>query len=253
MVKIEAVKTRPLVPPKDDLLSAFLESIPKISEKSIVAFSSKVVSIHQGRCVSKKDWPDKDALIIKEADKYIPRNTFPGHDVIFTTKNNIFNKSAGLDQSNGNGYYILWPENLKETAKYLHSWLKSEYDLKEVGVIITDSNFTPLRRGAIGICLSYFGFNPLSDYRGKKDIFGKTMNQQQANLADAFASASVLAMGEGGESTPLALISDIKNIEFSDEEFKSDKPYSSFEVPFEEDRYHPFLSNDKWQEGGSAK
>src|SRR5690606_33559962 len=108
-------------------------------------------------------------LIISEADKYIPRNTYSGHDVIFTIKNNIFNKSAGLDQSNGKGYYILWPEKLKETAQYLHTWLKSEYKLKEVGVIITDSNFTPLRRGAIGICLSCFGFNPLRDYRGGKD------------------------------------------------------------------------------------
>ena len=251
-MKIEAIKTRALVAPKDNLLSAIKESVKTIDEKSIVVVTSKVVSIWQGRCVSKKDAPDKDALIISEADKYIPRGTYPEHNVIYTIKNSILNKSAGLDKSNGSGYFILWPENLPETAKELHTWFKKEYGLKEVGILITDSNFMPFRRGAIGISLAHYGFNPLKDYRGAPDIFNKTMTQQQANIADGLAAGAVVAMGEGNENTPLAVISDLPNIEFVDEPVKSDKPFSSFEVSEDEDRFTPFISNGKWQKGGGG-
>lgn len=252
-MNIKAIKTRPLLAPKDDLLSVIKESIPKLEEKSIVVITSKVVSIWQGRCVHKKDVSDKDALIAKEADKFIPRGTYKNHNVIYTIKNGILNKSAGLDKSNGSGYYILWPVNLPETAKELHAWLKKEYKVSDVGVLITDSNFIPSRRGAIGISLTHFGFNPLRDYRGQKDIFNKSIDQQVANIADGLAASAVVVMGEGNENTPLAIISDLTNMEFSDKPIKSSKPDSYFEVPEELDRFYPFISKGKWQKGGGGK
>lgn len=60
------VKTRILLPPKDDLLGAIKESIPVLQESSIVAVTSKVISIWQGRCIAISEIEDKDKLINKE-------------------------------------------------------------------------------------------------------------------------------------------------------------------------------------------
>ena len=70
---VKTVKTRVLRPPQDDLLDAMKKSLPKLKEGSVVAVTSKVVSIWQGRCVSAKKYPDRDKLIAEEADEYLPR------------------------------------------------------------------------------------------------------------------------------------------------------------------------------------
>ena len=66
------VKTRLLIPPQDDLLSAFRDSLPAIQNGDVVLISSKVVAIHEGRAVLIKD-ADKKKLIKQEADLIIER------------------------------------------------------------------------------------------------------------------------------------------------------------------------------------
>ena len=89
-MKIQPIKTRVLTPPQDDLLSAIREAVLSVPEKSVVAITSKVVSVWQGRCIPKDQVPDKDQLIIAEADKYLPREAAPGGWVMHTIKNNLF-------------------------------------------------------------------------------------------------------------------------------------------------------------------
>src|SRR3989344_8199590 len=157
---LETVKTRILHPPKDDLLQAIEKSIKFLPEKSIIVITSKVISIWQGRCVPVKDFK-KDDLIIQEADFYLPRSFTPNSWCMHTLKNNVFIPSAGIDESNADGFYILWPKDIDRTAKKLWSWLRKKYKVKELGVIITDSHTIPLRRGVVGISLAYYGFTPL--------------------------------------------------------------------------------------------
>ena len=75
---------------------------------------------------------------------------------------------------------------------------------KNFGVLITDSHTTPLRRGVTGIALSYWGFSGVQNKVGTPDLFGRTLKMTHVNLADAFAAAAVLVMGESNESTPVA-------------------------------------------------
>jgi len=251
---INTIKTRRLNPPKDDLLSVVKESVSKIPENSILVIASKVVSIWKGRCLPIRDIPDKKDLIIEEADKHLlDPLIFEGREIRRTIKNNILISSAGIDESNADNYYILWPKNPNESAKELYDFIRKEYGVRNLGIIIVDSTIIPLRRGTIGISLGYFGFVPLRDYRDKPDLFGREFQFAQTNLVDGLAAAAVVIMGEGAESTPLALITDIPFIKFIDKLYKSDKKYSSLEVPEGEDLFEPFLSRVDWQKGGGGK
>lgn len=250
---VTPVKTRILIPPKDDLLDAISSSLKSLHEKSILVITSKVISIWQGRCIPIAKYPDKDPLVIQEADAYLPRKLVPGEWCMHTLKYNLFIPSAGVDESNANGYYILWPRNPKHTARKLYKWFRKKYRVKNLGIIISDSHTIPLRRGVLGISLSHYGFAPLKDYRGMPDLFGRPFTMTQTNIADGLAAAAVLVIGEGIERTPLAIIQDVSWIKFVSKPLKLRRKFSSFEIKTKEDLYYPLISGVQWKKGGSGK
>lgn len=252
-MKIKSIKTVVIHPPKDDLLSAIAKAISPLKEKSIIVITSKVVSIWQGRCVPMDRYATKDELVMREADLFLPREMTPGAWCMHTIKNNVFIPSAGVDESNADGYYILWPKDPAGVAKKLWTWLRKKYNVKELGVIISDSHTIPLRRGVLGISLAHYGFEPLKDYRDTPDIFGRTLKMTQTNIPDALAAAAVVLMGEGDERTPLAIITDIPWVQFVKHPRRSKKPFSSFEIRTHEDLYYPLLSAVKWKKGKGGK
>ena len=238
---VKAIKTKALIPPKDDLLSVIKGSVVELKEKNIVVVTSKVVSIYEGRCVKISDIKDKDELIKKEADLYIEREkVFSECDVMLTIKDNILIPTSGIDESNANGYYILWPEKPYESAKKIYEFIKKTFGLKEFGVIISDSHTTPLRCGIMGIGISFYGFNPLRDYRNKKDIFGRTLKMSRTNIVDSLATAAVYEMGEGSEQSPIAIIENAGDIEFCEK-------YFSISIDPDIDIYSPLLKSIKWK------
>lgn len=247
-MKIKAVKTRKIIPPQDDLLPEIFKKIKRLPENSIMAITSKVVSIDQGRCVLETSVPDRDSLIMKEAAYYLPRKYSPHGFVMHTIKHGLLIPSAGIDRSNSRGYYILWPKHIELVARNYHHAIKRHYQLKKFGLIIIDSHSIPLRRGVVGISLAHVGFSPLLDYRGKSDIFGRKIKVSQTNIPDALAAAATVVMGEGKEQTPLAIITDIPFVKFG-RLVKSNKAYSSFTVPLKQDIYKPFLTAVRWKKG----
>jgi putative folate metabolism gamma-glutamate ligase len=240
---VKAIKTRPLFPPKDDLLSVIKESFLglKLKEKSIIVVTSKVVSIWQGRCVKISEVKNKDDLIKQEADLYLDKK-ISKYDVMLTIKNNILIPTAGIDESNANGYYILWPEKPFLVAKKIYDFIKKTYSLKTFGIIISDSHTTPLRTGIMGIGIAYCGFYPLRDYRNKKDIFGRKLKMSQTNIIDSLSAAAVYAMGEGAEQTPIAIIEDVGNISFG-----TAQDENALKINTDEDIYSPLLKAVKWK------
>jgi putative folate metabolism gamma-glutamate ligase len=242
---VRAIKTRPIIPPKDDLLSVIKESILNLKEKSIIVITSKVVSIWEGRCI-KATGIDKDDLVKKEADLYLDKIMAQEHPLMLTIKNNILIPTAGIDESNANGYYILWPEDPFLSAKKIYEFIKKEYKLKELGIIISDSHTTPLRTGIMGIGISYYGFYPLRDYRGKKDIFGRELKMSQTNIVDSLSASAVYKMGEGAEQAPVAVIEDVGDIKFKENDFTKKNP---LKINIDEDIYAPLLKSVKWKKG----
>lgn len=240
---IKAIKTRDFIPPKDDLFD-LLDSISSLEENSVVAITSKVVAIGEGSCIEVSKI-DKDELIKREADKYLSREEVPDALAIQTIKNNMIVASAGIDESNGNGYFILWPRNPQDSAKKIWQFLKNKFKLNYLGIIITDSRLTPLRSGVVGYAIGFYGFNPIKDYIGKKDIFGREFKMETSNIPDSLASAAVLEMGEGAERQPIAIISDV-SLEFSNKDY-------SLDIEPKKDIFYPFLSSVSWKKGGSGK
>ncbi len=251
-MKVKAIKTRPFLPPKDDLLFLIKESFlnMKLKENSIVVVTSKIVSIWQGRCIKIEKGVSKDALVKGEADFFIDRDCVPGKVVILTIKDNILIPSSGIDESNANGYYILWPDSPFLCAKKIHQFIKKTYALKKVGVIISDSHTTPLRMGIMGFGLAYWGFNPLRDYRGTKDIFGRELEMTQTNLVDSLSAAAVLLMGEGSEQQPIAIIEDVEDIEFNNVDYAKENPLI---IDKNLDIYAPLVVSAKWESKKSKK
>jgi F420-0:gamma-glutamyl ligase len=102
----------------------------------------------------------------------------------------------------------------------------------------------PLRRGAVGFALAWDGFDPLRDYRGTPDLFGRSFEIEMANLADALAATAVLEMGEGTEKTPIVVLRGTKNIVFKNRSHAKDQ----LVVPPEDDLFAPLLfAGRKWR------
>lgn len=242
------IRTEKLIPPKDNLDKLLKPLIPLLQEKTIVVITSKVISIVEGNCIEISKVKDKDDLIKKEADFYLERKNVPGGWLMHTLKNGTLIPTAGIDESNSNGYFILWPKNPEKSAQKIWRFLKEKTNLKNLGVIITDSHSEPLRRGLVGISIAHFGIKPLYDYRGEQDLFGRELKVSLSNIPDSLAAGSVMLMGEGSEQTPVVLISDLpKSVEFIQKKFISKKQFSSFQVPLEEDLFSPFIKNVPWK------
>jgi F420-0:gamma-glutamyl ligase len=64
------VKTRPLVPTRDDLYDALDPALPQLLDGDVLAITSKVVAIHRGRCVPVTSVQDKEELVEAEADAW---------------------------------------------------------------------------------------------------------------------------------------------------------------------------------------
>jgi putative folate metabolism gamma-glutamate ligase len=244
---VKVIKTRKVIAGSGTLEQLLDESLHELNEASVVAVTSKIVSICEGRIVP-MDSVDKQALVEQEADLMIKnvKNMYGGN---FTITKNTLMRSAGIDESNGDGNYILWPENPQKSAKDIREYLKKRFGVKEVGVLITDSISMPLRLGTTGITVGFSGFKPLNDYRGKSDLFNKPFQYTRASIANGLAAAAVLAMGEGSEQTPIALIEDASFVRFEDKD-PSAEDLEFLNVPAQEDIYAPFLTGVEWQEGG---
>ena len=113
-------------------------------------------------------------------------------------------------------------------------------------VIITDSKSDMLRRGAIGFALAWDGIDPLRDYRGRADLFGRSIRIELANLIDALAAAAGLVMGEVAEHTPVVVIRDIPNIVLKNRSKKLDQLI----VHPDEDMFSPVVFRPRWKRGG---
>ena len=211
-MEIQTIKTVPINKPQ--ILETYVKQfLPKLEENTIIAITSKVVSICEGRCIS-KEAIDRETLVKREADFLIPNPQSNNQRIILTYKNHILIPSAGIDESNGNGCYILYPKDPFASVKKLWNFLRQEYQIKNLGIIMTDSHTTPLRKGVTGIALAWWGFCPVKSCVGELDLFGHPLQVTYINVADALAISAVLNMGESNECTPLAILTHAPHVQF---------------------------------------
>ena len=246
-MKISSLRTHKIVDAGESLLDILDKYVPKVKEKSILAVTSKIVSICEGNVI-KIGKNNKTDLIKREAEYYIPPEKSK-YNITLTLKRNLLVLTAGIDESNGNGYFILWPKNPQESANQVRGYLKKRFKLKHVGVIITDSKTTPLRWGTTGFALAHSGFGALNNYIGRPDIFGRPLHVTKANIMDSLAASAVAVLGEGNEQTPLAIIEDVPFVRFQDRN-PTYKELKELSIPIEDDLYAHLLKSSRWKKGG---
>lgn len=242
-MKTKAIKTHP-IKAGDAIFMVLDQYLTTVTEGMIIAITSKIISLCQGRVVPKDSVPSKYALITQEADAYLSEDQ-SRYNAHLTIKNNILIPSAGIDESNGNGQYILYPHNIQQTAFEIWQHLRKQHHVKELGVIITDSHTVPLRKGVTGITLGWCGFEPLYSYVGKPDIYNKPLEVTQINILDALGASAVFVMGEGCEQTPIAVMENVPRIQFLSRP-PSFEEEQSVHISLEADIYAPLLKDANW-------
>ncbi|MEK7166797.1 MAG: coenzyme F420-0:L-glutamate ligase [Patescibacteria group bacterium] len=227
---IQSIKTR-VFQEGDDLLTFIIDYFKKLSEKSVIVITSKIVALAEKRTAVVENIQTKEKLILVESELAIPtKHTW------LTIKDGMVMASAGIDESNANGKLILLPKDSFKTARFLRDKLRKYYNIQHLGVLITDSRTMPLRAGVSGVALGYAGFRGIKDYRGTPDIFGRKFKFSRTNVADSLATAAVLVIGEGNEQQPLAIIRKI-SIEFCDKIHRKE-----LHIDIQDDMYRPLFS-----------
>jgi coenzyme F420-0:L-glutamate ligase / coenzyme F420-1:gamma-L-glutamate ligase len=213
-----------IIQPGENLFEKLTEALKAAGqtwqEKDIIILAETVVATCEGRIVDlqtittvsqrAKDLgsqyrldPREVELILQEADQIF--GGLPG--LLLTEKQGVMVANAGIDRSNagGNDRVVLWPQFPFKSAEELLDRVKKAATLQEFGVIVSDSRVHPLRKGVIGVAIGVAGFHPIDDCRGRKDLFGLTLNFTTRAVADQLADAAHLLMGEADERVPFVL------------------------------------------------
>lgn len=227
-MQLTPIKTRIMNPPKDDLFAVLNEYLVDVQEGDVILISSKIVAIDEGRCIKNEDI-DKDALVRDEAVFLIERDYW-GSPI--TVMHNAFIGTAGIDESNAGGYLVFLPEDPFASAQRIHTYLKERFNVKNIGVIITDSHSQPMRYGASGVSVGFWGIAPVKDCKGEIDLFGREMKIETSNIIDGLAAGATVVMGEVAECQPVVVARDVPDLVFV-EGNKKDELF----VPFEDDTF----------------
>ncbi|OHA66593.1 MAG: hypothetical protein A3C82_01870 [Candidatus Wildermuthbacteria bacterium RIFCSPHIGHO2_02_FULL_47_12] len=247
-MRVTPIKTKAIIPNKDkDIFLILDQYLPRLKERTVVAVTSKIVAICEGRTVPNTG-QDKLDLAKQEANLYhlLPSRKYR---VLLTVKNHRMGFTSGIDESNGNGVFILWPQDPQKSANEIRMHLTKKHGIQNLGVIITDTTSAPMLRGQRGQFLAHSGFAALNSYVGKPDIFGRNLKMTKAAVADALGTASVLVMGEGNEQTPLAIIDDVPFVQFQKRN-PTKAELKELNMELKDDLYAPVLKAVKWRRGG---
>lgn len=132
------------------------------------------------------------------------------HVIIVETRDGLILANAGIDQSNLDARdrgerVLLLPQDPDGVATALKTTLDARFQA-DLGIVLSDSVGRPWRLGTVGIAIGAAGIPSLWDRRGEADLAGRKLEVTEVAFADSVAAAAVLAMGEGAEGRPAALV-----------------------------------------------
>jgi len=200
-----------------NFVDLILES-SEINDGDILVFSQKIVSKNEGCMLSLssvnpsllangiassygKD-PRLIELILSESERIV---RMENGIIIVKTKHGFVCANAGIDESNvQDGYATLLPKDPDKSASLLKERIEQKTG-KNISVIISDTFGRPFRLGQTDVAIGIAGLEPILDYNGKPDTFGKIMRVTAIAVADEICSASELVMGKV-EKCPIAIV-----------------------------------------------
>jgi len=215
----------PLVQPGDDLAHLLGDAIARaggLRDRDVLVIAQKIVSKAEGRyadldqitpsprAIEAARQCDKDPRLIEvilsesvEVVRLRPGLIITRHRLGFVSAN------AGVDRSNvapeGVERVLLLPLDPDRSAACIRATLRDRFGV-DPAVIIADSHGRPHRMGTVGVAIGLSGLPGVEDWRGRKDLFGYTLQHTEVGLADQIASAATLLLGQAAESIPAVIV-----------------------------------------------
>jgi len=125
--------------------------------------------------------------------------------LIAETRHGFVCAHAGVDASNVEpGFVTLLPVDPDASAGRLHVALSAAFGCP-VGVIISDTFGRAWREGVVNVALGVAGLQPLIDYRGGTDTFGRPLTSTIIALADELAAAAEIVTRKSA-GMPVAIV-----------------------------------------------
>jgi len=193
-----------------------------LRDGDVLVVAQKVVSKAEGRFVdlagvtpspraaelareTGKD-PRQVEVILRESDEVVRAK--PGV-IVVAHRLGLVMANAGIDRSNigpGEGdRVLLLPEDPDRSAAHIRDALAARFGTAP-GVIVSDSFGRAWRNGVVNVAIGAAGLPTLIDARGRIDRDGRELAVTDIAFADAIAAGAGIAMGEGNESAPVALV-----------------------------------------------
>ncbi len=230
VLEIIPVEIREEVEVDSNLVALILDS-SEINDGDILVFSQKIISKNEGRVMGLSsvstsllasgiaDSYGKDPrlveLILSESKRIV---RMENGIIIVETKHGFICANAGVDDSNvKDGYVTLLPNDPDKSAESLKNKIKEKTG-KHIAVLISDTFGRPFRLGQTNVAIGIAGIEPILDYKGRTDIFGKILEVTAIAIADELCAASELVMGKV-KNCPVAIIRNYK-FDFSDTNIK---------------------------------
>jgi coenzyme F420-0:L-glutamate ligase / coenzyme F420-1:gamma-L-glutamate ligase len=202
-----------------EVMAALLAEGDVVRSGDIVVVAQKIVSKSEGRLVRLADVapgdvaralaaktgrePEMAQLILDESIEILratPAAIIARHRCGHVLAN------AGIDASNVEHGVLLWPLDPDASARAIRAEFAAKWGVSPA-VVIADSLGRAWRIGTVGAAIGAAGLTLLDDQRGMgQDLFGRTLQATVIAVADGIAAAAVLAMGEGAEGTPAAIV-----------------------------------------------
>jgi coenzyme F420-0:L-glutamate ligase/coenzyme F420-1:gamma-L-glutamate ligase len=224
-IEIIPLSDIPLIQPGDDLAWLLGEAIARsggLRDRDVLVVAQKIVSKAEGRYVDldqvtpsprtieiaqqcEKD-PRLIEVILSESVEVVRLR--PGL-IITRHRSGFVAANAGVDRSNvapeGIDRVLLLPIDPDRSAAYIRLVLRDHFGI-DLAVIIADSHGRPHRLGTVGVAIGLSGLLGVEDWRGRKDLFGYTLQHTEVGVADQIAAAATLLLGQAAESIPAVIV-----------------------------------------------
>ena len=224
MLIILPVKGIPDIRKGDDLGKRIVVAVEnqgdELENGDIAVVSQKIVSKAEGRMLTlSKISPSEFAktianetgkdtrqveVVLRESKKIIRMR---GGHLITETSHGFICANSGVDQSNvgrTRDSVTLLPRDSDASADRIRKTIHHSTG-KDLPVIITDTFGRAWRVGQVNFAIGVSGMKPIHDYRGTRDMYGRTLQVSEIAVADELACAAELVMNKA-DKVPVAIV-----------------------------------------------
>ena len=126
--------------------------------------------------------------------------------LIAETRHGFVCANAGVDASNVEpGFVTVLPDDPDASAERLRAALSEAFALSGRASSCRTRSDGPWREGVVNVALGVAGLQPLLDYRGCRDTYGRPLTSTVIALADELAGAAEIVTRKSA-GTPVAIV-----------------------------------------------